>query len=67
MFLRLFFLIYYFFSDWLRLNCMEVFYYVAEKLRIHPLLENGIKSIKINTERGAVYNEFDFKSTKVVS
>ena len=46
---------------------MEVFYYVAEKLRIHPLLENGIKSIKINTERGAVYNEFDFKSTKVVS
>ena len=46
---------------------MEVFHYVAEKLRIHPLFENGIKSIKINTERGAVYNEFDFNSTKVVS
>ena len=46
---------------------MEVFHYVTEKLRIHPLFENGIKSIKINTERGTVYNEFDFNSTKVVS
>ena len=51
MLLRLFlFLIYYFFLDWLRLNCMEVFHYVVEKLRVYPLFENGNKSIKINKE-----------------
>ena len=52
MLLRLFlFLIYYFFLDWLRLNCMEVFHYVVEKLRVYPRFENGNKSIKINKER----------------
>ena len=39
---------------------MEVFHYVAEKLRVYPLFENGNKSIKINKERGAVYNDFRF-------
>ena len=38
---------------------MEVFHYVAEMLRVYPLFENGNKSIKINKERGAVYNDFD--------
>ena len=67
MLLRLFvFLIYYFFLDWLRLNCMEVFHYVVEKLRVYPLFENGNKSIKINKERGAVYNNFDFDSTELL-
>ena len=42
------FLIYYWFLDWLRLNCMEVFHYVTEKLRVYLLFENGNKSIKIN-------------------
>ena len=46
---------------------MEVFHYVAEKLRVYPLFENGNKSIKINKERGAVYNDFDFDSTELLS
>ena len=46
---------------------MEVFHYAAEKLRVFPLLENGNKSIKINKERGAVYDNFDFDSTELLS
>ena len=46
---------------------MEVFHYVAEKLRVYPLFENGNKSIKINKERGAVYNDFDFNSAELLS
>ena len=46
---------------------MEVFHYVAEKLRVYSLLENGNKSIKINKERGAVINDVDFDSTELVS
>ena len=67
MFLRLFFSIYYFFLDRLRLNCMEVFHYVAEKLCVYPLFENGNKSIKINKERRAVYKDFNFDSTEPLS
>ena len=66
-FKTIFFLIYYFFLDWLRLNCMEVFHYVAEKLRVYLLFENGNKSIKTNKERGAVNNDFDFDSTELLS
>ena len=61
------FLIYYYFLDWLRLNCMEVFHYVAEKLRVYPLFENANNRIKINKERGAVYNDFDFDSGELLS
>ena len=46
---------------------MEVFYYVAKKLRVYPPFENGNKSIKINKERGAVYNDFDFDATELLS
>ena len=46
---------------------MEVFHYMAEKLRVYPLFENGNKSIKINEEREAVYNDFDFDSTELLS
>ena len=46
---------------------MEVFHYVAEKLRVYPLFENGNKSIKINKERGAVCNDFDLNSTELLS
>ena len=56
-----------FFLDWLRLNCMEVSHYVADKLRVQPLFENGNTSIKINKERGALYNDFDFDSTELLS
>ena len=58
MFLRLFF-VHYFFLDCLTLNCMEVFDYVAEKLRT--------LRIKINKERGGVYNDFDFDLTELLS
>ena len=34
---------------------------------MYPLFENGNKSIKINKERGAVYNDFDFDSTELLS
>ena len=56
-----------FFLDWLKLNCMEVSHYMAEKFCVYPLFVNGNKSIKINTERGAVYNDFDFASTGLLS
>ena len=46
---------------------MEVFHYVTEKLRVYPLFENGNKSIKINKERGAVYNDLDFNTTELLS
>ena len=46
---------------------MEVLHYVAEKLHVYPLFENGNKSIKINKERGVVYNDFDFDSTELLS
>ena len=54
------------FLDWLRLKCMEVLHYVAETLRVFPLFENGNKSIKINKEIGAIYNDFDFDSTELL-
>ena len=56
-----------FFLDWLRLNCIEVLHYVAEKLRVYPLFENGNKSIKFNKERGVAYSDFDFNSTELLS
>ena len=46
---------------------MEVFLNVAEKLRVYPLFENGNKSITINKERGAAYNNFDFDLTELLS
>ena len=46
---------------------MEVFHYVAETLRVYPLFENVNKSIKINKERGAVYDDFYFDSTELLS
>ena len=46
---------------------MEVFHYVAGKLRVYSLFENGNKSIKINKERGTVYNDFDVNSTELLS
>ena len=46
---------------------MEVFHYMAEKLRVYLLFENGNKSTKINKERGAVYNDFDFNLTELLS
>ena len=64
MFLRLFS---FFFLDLLRLNCTEVFHYVAEKLRVYTLFENGNKSIKISKEIGAVYDDFAFDSTELLS
>ena len=46
---------------------MEVIHYVADKLRVQHLFENGNTSIKINKERGALYNDFDFDSTELLS
>ena len=34
---------------------------------MYSVFENGNKSIKINKERGAVYNDFDFDSTELFS
>ena len=46
---------------------MEVFHYVAEKLRVYSLFENENKSNKISKETGAAYNDFDFDSTELLS
>ena len=46
---------------------MEVRHYVTETLRVYPLFENENKNIRINKERGAVYNDFDFNSTELLS
>ena len=45
---------------------MEVFHYVAEKLHVYHLFENGNKSSRINKERETVYN-FGFDSTELLS
>ena len=58
---------YYCFLDWLRLNCMLAFHHVAEKLYVYPLFENKNKSIKINKEREAIYKDFNFDSTGLLS
>ena len=62
-----YFLIYYCFQHWLRLNCMEVFHYVADNLFVYSLFENRNKDIKINKEGGEVYNDFNFNSTEFLS
>ena len=46
---------------------MEVLHYVAEKLRVHPLLENENKCIKVNKKREVVINDVDFDSTELLS
>ena len=46
---------------------MEVRHYVTETLRVYPLFENENKNIRINKERGAVYNDFDFNSAELLS
>ena len=46
---------------------MEVFHNMAEKISVYSFLENGNKSIKINKEKGVVYNDFDFDSTELLS
>ena len=46
---------------------MEVFLYVAERLRVYRLFENRNKNIKTKKERGEVYNDFDFDSTILLS
>ena len=40
---------------------------MAQKLCVYPLFENGNKSIKVNMETGAVYNDTDFDSTELPS
>ena len=46
--------------DWLRLNCMEIFNYLANQLKGAPISENDHRKIDKNKESGAVFNDFDF-------
>ena len=44
------------FIEWLRINCMDVFHYVASELRGVSLFDNVCRT---STETGAIYNDFD--------
>ena len=46
----------YFILAWLRLNCMEVFHYVAKRLESVPLFETEVAPLGGN---GAIYNDYD--------
>lgn len=41
---------------------MEIFHYLAEKLKIVANFENDNKTLDVDKGFGAVYNDFDFNS-----
>ena len=42
----------------MRINCMDIFHYVADQLRHEPLFDNS--TTRTNEGMGAIYNDFDF-------
>ena len=53
--------------DWLRLNCTEIFHYLANQLKGTPIFENDHRKIDKNKESGAVFNDFDFQPDELLS
>ena len=53
--------------DWLRLNCMEIFHYLANQLKGTSIFENDHRKIDKNKESGAVFNDFDFQPNELLS
>ena len=58
---------YVFILDWLRLNCMEIFYYLASQLKGTPIPENDHRKTDKNKESGAVFNDFDLQPDELLS
>ena len=56
-----------FILDGLRLNCMEIFHYLANQLKGTPIFENDHSKIDKNKESGAVFNDFDFQPDELLS
>uniref|UniRef100_A0A7M5X1I1 SF3 helicase domain-containing protein n=1 Tax=Clytia hemisphaerica TaxID=252671 RepID=A0A7M5X1I1_9CNID len=47
-------------SGWLRMNCMEVFHYLADYLRDEPIFDAPSHLQPNAVQTGAIYNDFDF-------
>ena len=52
--------------DWLHLNCMEIFHYLANQLKGTPIFENDHRKIDKNKESGAVFNDFNFQPDELL-
>ena len=52
--------------DWLRLNCMKIFHYLANQLKGTPIFENDHREIEKNKESGAAFNDFDFQPNELL-
>ena len=44
-------------SEWLRINCMQIFHYLAEELKNTPLFETNQEEEEFT--KGAIFNDFD--------
>ena len=53
--------------DWLRLNYMEIFHYLANQLKGTPIFENNHRKIDKNKESGTVFNDFNFQPDELLS
>ena len=53
--------------DWLRLNCMEIFHYLANQLKGIPIFENDHRKIDKNKESCAAFNDSDFQPDGLLS
>ena len=53
--------------DWLRLNCLEIFHCLANRLKGIPIFENDHRKIGKNKESGATFNDFDFQPDELLS
>ena len=61
-----FFFVSVFTLDWLHLNCMEIFHYLANQLKGTPIFENDHRKIDKNKESGAVFNDFNFQPDELL-
>ena len=53
--------------DWLGLNCVKIFHYLANQLKGTPISENDHTKVGKNKASGAVFNDFDFQPNELLS
>ena len=56
-----------FILDGLRLNCMEIFHYLANQLKGTQIFENDHRKIDKNKESGTVFSDSDFQPDELLS
>ena len=55
-----------FILDGLRLNCMEIFHYLANQLKGTQIFENDHRKIDKNKESGTVFSDSDFQPDELL-